>query len=301
MNLQYQITPVQEINHPILERAGVHLLIKREDLNHPEIVGNKWWKLKYNLEAAIAAGHDTVLTFGGAYSNHIHATAGAANALQLRSIGIIRGEETLPLNPTLQFAARHSMTLEYTSRTEYRDKNSLAFLDKLKYKWGRFYLIPEGGTNMLAVKGCVEFAQTQIADLAFDHLFVAVGTGGTIAGLICGLRDTKNIVGVAVLKNGEFLRDDVRKLTEDFSGHAHSRWSILTQYHHGGYARSSQKLLRFISEMNETYHLPLDHVYTGKTLWAVFREIESGAIRRGDTVLMLHTGGLQASPSITLP
>jgi 1-aminocyclopropane-1-carboxylate deaminase len=299
MNLQYQNTPVQEISHPILERAGVRVWIKREDLNHPAVAGNKWWKLKYNLEAAILAGHDTVLTFGGAYSNHIYATAPSASALKLRSIGVIRGEETLPLNATLQFAASHGMILQYVSRTDYREKESMHFLERLKRKWGSFYLIPEGGTNMLAVKGCAEFADTQLSDLQFDHLFVPVGTGGTIAGLICGLHDTRNIVGVAVLKEGEFLKEDVRKLTEEFSGRAYSRWSILTQYHHGGYAKTNPRLMSFISEMNEVCRLPLDQVYTGKMLWAAFREIESGGIRRGDRVLILHTGGVQSSGSIT--
>lgn len=300
MDLQYKKTPVQEIrHHPILEKAGVRVFVKREDLNHADIAGNKWWKLKYNLEAAVAERHDTVLTFGGAYSNHIYATAAYAHALKLRSIGIIRGEEINPLNPTLEFASNHGMHLEYLSRTDYRLKDTLPFLEELKRRWGRFYLIPEGGTNALAVRGCAEFAETQLANIEFDHLFLPVGTGGTTAGVITGLHDTRNIVGVAVLKNGEFLRSEVAKLIEDSSGLSYSRWSILTAYHHGGYAKTSQELLSFIAEMNEIYKLPLDHVYTGKMLWAVFREIESGRIRRGERVLALHTGGLQGLLSVT--
>ena len=156
--IKYDKTQIQELKSQIFEQSGVRLLIKREDQNHPFVSGNKWWKLKYNLEEAMKAGHTTLLTFGGAYSNHIYATAAAAHELGLKSIGIIRGEETLPLNPTLSFAKASGMQLHYVSREAYRNKTRISFIEQLHNQFGDFYLIPEGGTNELAVKGCTEFA-----------------------------------------------------------------------------------------------------------------------------------------------
>jgi 1-aminocyclopropane-1-carboxylate deaminase len=291
--LHYQSTPIQEIHHSILEKTGVRLLVKREDLNHPLVSGNKWWKLKYNLEEALRLKKQTVVTFGGAFSNHIYATAAAAKEKNLKSIGLIRGEETLPLNATLSFVRENGMELRYISREEYRRKDSNEFLRKLEAQFGDFYLIPEGGTNDLAVKGCAEYAQKELATIDFDHLFIPVGTGGTIAGLICGFCGKKEITGVTVLKNGEFLKEKIEKLVYNFSGNTYEKWSLLTSYHHGGYAKLTDELLRFISVMKEEHKLPLDTVYTGKLMWAVMKEIEQGKFRRGSTVLAFHTGGVQ--------
>lgn len=291
--LHYQQTHLQEIHHASLKKAGVNLIIKREDLNHPHVSGNKWWKLKYNLLDAIQKDYKTILTFGGAFSNHLFAAAAASHEVGLKSIGIIRGEKTLPLNPTLQFALNHEMQIHYISREQYREKLKEEFIDNLHREFGAFYLIPEGGSNPLAVKGCAEFAETELSNINYDYLCLPVGTGGTMAGIICGLQDRKNIVGIAVLKNGGFLKEDIKKFSEDFSGKSFQNWSLLTHYHHGGYAKFTPELLAFIAEMKLLHNLPLDPVYTGKLLWAVMKEIEKGYFKRGSTILVLHTGGLQ--------
>jgi 1-aminocyclopropane-1-carboxylate deaminase len=296
--LAYQSTPTVALNLPELDRNGLQVLIKREDLNHPYVCGNKWWKLKYNLDEARKAGVEKILTFGGAYSNHIYATAAAAHELGFKSIGIIRGEETLPLNNTLTFASGMGMQLYYVNREQYKLKSESAFVSDLKERFGEFYLIPEGGTNQLAFKGCADFAKSELHHSDFDYLILPVGTGGTIAGIIAGLEGKKKIIGIPVLKNGEFLQNEIETLLKNFSGRDYGNWSLLTSYHHGGYAKVSEALKRFIVTMKVEHDLPLDPVYTGKLMWAVVKEIELGHFERGSTILVLHTGGLQGSVDI---
>jgi 1-aminocyclopropane-1-carboxylate deaminase/D-cysteine desulfhydrase-like pyridoxal-dependent ACC family enzyme len=293
--LIYHNTPIQEIHSAALDKAGVRLLVKREDLNHPAISGNKWWKLKYNLEEANLLNKNTVLTFGGAFSNHIYATASAAKEHHLGSIGIIRGEETLPLNATLGFARQNGMLVHYVSREAYRKKNDTDFINKLTQTFGDFYLIPEGGTNVLAVKGCAEYARKELASITFDQLYLAVGTGGTMAGLIAGFEGKKKIIGIPVLKNADFLNDSIQQLAQAFKGETYNNWSLLTAYHHGGYARVTKELMAFIASMKDLHNLPLDHVYTGKLMWAVMKELERGSFSRGTTIMVLHSGGLQGT------
>lgn len=285
--LSYSVTPVQEIHDPLFEKAGVRLLIKREDLNHPLVSGNKWWKLKYNLEEAVELGQTTLLTFGGAYSNHIFATAAAANELGLKSIGIIRGEETLPLNNVLSFAVRKGMKLHYVSREGFRSKTENDFIDELHQLFGEFYLIPEGGTNHLAVKGITEFAQTLGND--FDYLCCAAGTGGTMAGLINGTSPKKKLIGFPVLKGGEFLKGEIEALLQ----HERNNWSLITDYHFGGYAKSTSQLITFIEKFINTHQISLDHVYTGKALFGVYDQILMNAFPKGSAILFIHTGGVR--------
>jgi 1-aminocyclopropane-1-carboxylate deaminase len=286
--LSYTPTPIQEIHDETLRRAGIRLLVKREDLNHPLISGNKWWKLLYNLKEAHRQGRQTLLTFGGAFSNHIYATAAAARELGFKSIGIIRGEETFPLNATLQFAGEQGMHLHYISREDYRQKDSIKFRERLYQQYGDVYIIPEGGTNTLAVQGCVEFAQ-QLRETPFDYVCLAVGTGGTIAGLIGGLDTDKRIVGVSTLK-GDFLKSAVASLIKRETA---GNWSILTDYHHGGYAKTTPELLAFMWRFEQDHNLPLDQVYTAKMMWAIMQEAKRGAFQRDTTILAIHTGGLQ--------
>ena len=290
--LNYVETPVKEIYDDLFDRVGISVYVKHEELNHPTVSGNKWWKLKYNLERAKNLNYDTVLTFGGAYSNHVYATAAAASEYGFKSIGVIRGEETRPLNSTLTFASACGMQLHYISREAYRIKKHAPFLDELKNKWDHFYLIPEGGTNDLAVKGCAEFASEKL-NFDFDYLCLPVGTGGTLAGMVAGLPESKSVIGFAVLKGGDFLKDDVRELVKKFSDREYSNWSIQTDYHFGGYARFTPKLMQFISRMEQQHHLRLDHVYTGKLMAGVYDLIEKSYFKRGSRVLILHTGGLR--------
>jgi 1-aminocyclopropane-1-carboxylate deaminase len=295
--LNYSTTPVQEIHLPLLEEAGIQLLVKREDLNHPFVSGNKWWKLKYNLEEAVRE-KKKILTFGGAYSNHLYATAAATRELSMESIGIVRGELTFPLNHTLSFAKEKGMILEFVSREQYRRKNSGEFIDELRNKFGDFYLIPEGGTNSFAIKGCIEFAQ-HLKVIQHDCLVLPVGTGGTIAGLTIGFEGKKNIIGVSVLK-GDFHHNEISRLlqAEKKSDDVYENWSMLTSYNHGGYGKVTRELVDFMRVMRDSHNLPLDPVYTGKLLWAVMEEIKKGSFARGTTILALHTGGLQGGYGI---
>lgn len=289
--LSYTQTPVQEIYDPIFDKAGVRVLVKREDLNHPYVSGNKWWKLKYNLEEAKKLGHKTLLTFGGAYSNHIFATAAAAQELGFESIGVIRGEKTLPLNPTLSFAKSCGMKLTYITREKYRQKINPAFVEELHKMFGDFYLIPEGGTNALAVRGVEEFAQTLGG--GFDYLCCAVGTGGTLAGLIKGTPASKTILGFSVLKGGGFLQDEVEKML----GAKAENWCLQTDYHFGGYGKTTETLNKFIKDQSTKNNLPLDRVYTGKLLAGIYDLIRLGYFKKGATMLVVHSGGLQINQS----
>jgi len=286
--LGYTPTPIQELHDPVFEKAGVRVLVKREDLNHPFVSGNKWWKLKYNLEEAKMLRKNTLLTFGGAYSNHTYATAAAAHALGLKSIGIIRGEETLPLNHTLTFAKSRGMELYYVSRADYRMKHEPEFIQKLQDQFGDFYLIPEGGTNALAVKGVAEFARQLDYEVDFDYVCLSVGTGGTLAGVIEGLSDSKKIIGFSSLRGGEFLEEEIRTYTDK-----NGNWEIIHDYHFGGYAKTTLALIQFIEQIEKQFNLPLDPVYTSKMLFGVFDLLKNGFFKKGSTILLVHTGGLQ--------
>lgn len=290
----YRKTITHEIHSQLFEQSGLRLLVKREDQNHPFVSGNKWWKLKYNLEEARRFDQSTLLTFGGAYSNHIYATAAAAKETGLKSIGIIRGEEVLPLNHTLAFAESCGMKLYYVSRSAYRQKTETTFIQQLHDQFGDFYLIPEGGTNELAIKAVAEFASALIHEIDFEYLCLPVGTGGTMAGFVRGFAGRKNIVGFSVLKGGGFLNDEVKKLARD----SFDNWHIMENYHFGGYAKFTDELIDFMKETESQHQLPLDQVYTAKMMFGILDLIEKNFFKRGSTILMLHTGGLQGRKGI---
>lgn len=284
--IRYEKTTISELKGEIIEQSGVKLLIKREDQNHPFVSGNKWWKLKYNLDEALKAGY-TTLTFGGAYSNHIHATAAATHELGLKSIGIIRGEETLSLNPTLSFAKARGMQLQYVSREEYRNKTEASFIEQLHNQFGDFYLIPEGGTNELAVRGCAEFAKQLSNEVEFDYLCLPVGTGGTMAGIIEGLDESKKIIGFPVLKGATFLEDEIRRYTTK------NNWQLVYDYHFGGYAKVTKELTEFMDQVEKQFNIPLDPIYTAKMMFGIMDLIKKKFFAAGSTILAIHTGGLQ--------
>ncbi len=283
--LAYANTPIQEIQYQAIFTAGVRLYIKREDLNHPYVSGNKWWKLKYNLSEALRQKKNTLLTFGGAYSNHIYATAAAAREVNLKAIGIIRGEEQTSVNPVIQFARRAGMELHFVSREAYRRKIEYDFIKSFKKDFGDYYLIPEGGSNELAVAGVKEFASGLIGD--FDYICCPVGTGGTLAGLVNGVKGSSMIVGFSVLKNGSFLSDEVRRLGADYDN-----WTIRTEYDFGGYAKSTQWLSSFIDSFIRDHNVPIEPVYTGKMMAGIFDLLNKGFFKKGSSILALHTGGI---------
>lgn len=287
---------LQELAEPIAQARGVRLLLWRDDLVSPDLPGNKARKLKHNLAAMREQGQDTLLTFGGAYSNHIAAVAAAGRLFGLRTIALIRGEETSPLNPTLSQAAAEGMALHYLDRSSYRRRADPDFVAELLARYGPAYVLPEGGSNALALPGCAELAAEIRQQVRFDALAVAVGTGGTLAGLLTGLAGSEQAVGVAALKNGGFLRDEVDALTREGAGQVFTNYSLQTDYHFGGYAKYSAELLAFIRQFQLHHGVLLDPIYTGKLLYGVLDLISQGYFSSGSTVVAIHTGGLQAWP-----
>ncbi len=284
-------TPIVKISDRRLTKAGIELYMKREDLTHPYISGNKFRKLKYNLLEAKNQGQETLLTFGGAYSNHIHALAYAGKKYHFNTIGVIRGDMVLPLNPTLRDASDFGMKLHFISRSEYRCKTEPDFLEGLRKQYGDFYLVPEGGTNAHAVKGCAELVDDCVK--TFDMICCAAGTGGTTAGIIAGLNGKQNVIGFPVLKPGEFLEAEIVKLLETCAEETYQNWCLMCKYHFGGYAKFDSKLIEFINRFNRKHHIPLDPVYTGKMVYGIYDLVSAGFFKRGQQILAIHTGGLQ--------
>jgi 1-aminocyclopropane-1-carboxylate deaminase len=277
----------QPVQLSLLRHKQVSLSIKREDLLHPFISGNKYRKLKYNLLEAKKMGYLTILTFGGAYSNHIAATAFAANEKGFKSIGVIRGDElkdTWHQNPTLQRAHEQGMVFKFVNRETYRKKEEPLSLLALRNEFGDFYLLPEGGTNRLAIKGCEEIITKE--DEQFDFVCTCVGTGGTVSGLVNSSFGHQEVLGFSALK-GDFLRDDIRKMTKN------ERWKLISNYHFGGYGKITQELVEFINNFREQTNVPLDPIYTGKMLFGLLDMVKHDTFARGTKILAIHTGGLQ--------
>jgi 1-aminocyclopropane-1-carboxylate deaminase len=281
---------LQNLNQPVKLSFNneVEITIKREDKIHPYISGNKFRKLKYNLIAAKEQGYATLLTFGGAFSNHIAATAATGYEFGFKTIGIIRGDELdqkINENPTLAFASKSGMHLKFISRALYKQKNESYFLDELKQEFDNFYLLPEGGTNELAIKGCEEILTKD--DQFFDYICVSVGTGGTIAGLINSAKDHQKVLGFPALK-GNFLFDEIKKYTK-----SNKNWSLINDYHFGGYGKINSDLITFINKFKKETEIPLDPIYTGKMLYGIIDMIKNDYFNRNTKILIIHTGGLQ--------
>ena len=279
-----------EIRNPQLEAAKISLHLLRLDKVHPLISGNKWFKLKYNLIEAREEGHDTLLTFGGAYSNHIFATAAAGKEYNFRTIGVIRGEPTEPLNPTLKFATEQGMRLAYVSREDYRNKDSAEFQNRLIRQFGQCYVIPEGGSNSLAVRGCAEILP-QPTD--YHYVTCCVGTGGTLAGILESNQEQAKILGFPALKGGNFLYDEVNRLTKTYSGNIYENYRIVEDYHFGGYAKANAELVDFINTFQREQQIQLDPIYTGKMMYGLFDMVAAGFFSEGIRILAVHSGGLQ--------
>jgi 1-aminocyclopropane-1-carboxylate deaminase len=281
-------SPLEELHDDRLVTASVRLFLKRDDLINPYIPGNKWRKLKYNIEAARAQGHDLIVTFGGAYSNHIRATAAAGYYFGFSTVGVIRGEEHLPLNPVLAYAVGHGMRLTYLDRAAYRDKTSPGAIASLRERFGRFYLLPEGGTNELAVLGC----QAIPAEISqpFDVICCPCGTGGTLAGIAQGLAEEQRAVGFSVLKGGEFLDRQVGELQALSSGAPSDNWSIEHGFHFGGFARRAPLLDQFIADFERRHGVQLDWVYTAKMMYGIYALAGQPVLPAGTTAVAVITG-----------
>ena len=276
-----------DIQHIENIKLTPQLSLKPEFRVHQTVSGNKYRKLKYNIKAVLDGNFEGVLTFGGAFSNHIAATAAVGKALDIPTVGFIRGEELasgMDSNTTLSYAKACGMHLEFLSRSEYRQKTEDSFLKSIQKKYPKFYIIPEGGTNALAIDGCREILNE--ADREFDIICCAVGTGGTISGLINSSLPHQKIIGFPALK-GTFLREDICKFAQQ------SNWDLCHEYHFGGYAKVNLELIQFINKFKKEFELPLDPIYTGKMMFGIFDLIQNGFFSKSEKILAIHTGGLQ--------
>jgi len=292
-------SPLERLQAPILRRAEVALYIKRDDLLRMgpglALCGNKWRKLQYNLQRARAQKHHRLLTFGGAFSNHIAAVAAAGQEFGFETIGIIRGERPEELNPTLRQAEYCGMQLSFISRRDYRQKQEAEFLRQLDATFAPFYLLPEGGSNPFALPGCRAIVQEVEQQLGVppDYYCLSVGSGGTMAGVIRGAGERSSVLGFSALK-GDFLQREVARILEASQpGTCPASWSIQTDYHFGGYARYQPDLIRFIHQFYQTHGIVLDPIYTGKMVYGLMDQIERGAFARDSRIVAIHTGGLQ--------
>lgn len=276
-----------KIDDPLLERHAVSLWIKRDDLLHPVISGNKWRKLKYNLDEALSLGADTIISMGGTYSNHLHALAYTGKILGLKTIGIIRGERPTPLTPTLLDMQNWGMELRFISRSDYRHYRNYKHWHDLPGLKPYQYWLPEGGANKLAIQGVAELVDE--IDIPYDTLCVACGTGTTLAGLINAVSGKITVLGFAALKNAGFLQSDVQSL---LSGEFHD-FEIFQDYHFGGFAKLNPTLASFMAQFGQKTLIPLEPVYTGKMLYGLYDLIAKGYFKSGQRIVAVHTGGLQ--------
>jgi len=280
--------PVDKIDLPVLKKHGVKLFLQRDDLLHPEISGNKWRKLKYNIQEFKKGGYRQIVTFGGAFSNHIAATAAAGSKFDVPTIGIIRGEESNLSNPTLSLAKENGMILKFISRTEYKQKNEETFLTKLALEFPNSLIIPEGGANADGILGCSEII-TNSSD--YDIVVCACGTGGTLSGIVSSLDSRTACIGVPVLKNAFFIEKDIQNNLDTINCE-NDNWSLNYDYHLGGYAKFNEDLHTFIEEFFKETKIKLDPIYTGKMMYGIMDLVAKNELKN-KRVLAIHTGGLQ--------
>ena len=324
----FKTPPLQPVEHPLLTQKNVQLWIKRTDLLHPVISGNKWYKLKYNLVAALQQGVKGVVSFGGAWSNHLHALAAACRELQLPVTAVIRGEpELVEKSEMLQDAAKWGMDFHFVTRSEYRQREDEVWLQQLMQHYPGYLLVPEGGSSALAELGLVELGQEieqqlQAEQITIDQLWCAMGTGGTFAGLLAARTLDYQMLGMPVLKGGDFLRQEVeQKLAQSFyradnslmasnekplKSVEHNDFTLITDGHWGGYGKVKPELVQWMDQFYQDTGVLLDPVYTGKLLYRFFQGLELpdgdvGAVPEGSLVVLLHSGGLQGRRGFGLP
>lgn len=285
-------TPLQELSWSAARARGVRILVKREDLLHPQLSGNKFYKLYYTLQRARQQGITRLLSFGGAYSNHIHALAAAGALFDFETVGIIRGSPGAYPSPTLADAARWGMRLQHVSRADYRRRYDAGYWAELQAQWGACLIIPEGGSHADGVSGARAIAAA-LNPVAYDLLCLPCATGTTLAGMISAARPQIRIQGYCVLKGMQTLAADVAQLLSACGPDPLPEWDICHDYHGGGYARMPQTLLDFMHKFTLETGIPLDPVYTGKMFWGLHDQLQRGLIRPGATVIAIHTGGLQ--------
>ncbi|MEH6557119.1 MAG: pyridoxal-phosphate dependent enzyme [Oceanicoccus sp.] len=292
-----QFANLQTLDDPVFQRAGIHCSVLRLDTFSSFANGNKFFKLKHNILQAKAQGFDKILSFGGAYSNHIHALALAGRHFGMSTVGIIRGDDLPIMNPTLTDAVAAGMNLKFISRRDYKRRNDAGFLDDIKVQYPDFFVVPEGGSNVLGVQGCME-----IVDHIYSHgvkkvdlIVVPCGTAATLAGIAASCEAGEKVLGFSVLKNGQYLDTEVEKFISDLSIDDRKNWSISHDYHCGGYAKLSSELMSFIDNFQRRHDIPIEPVYSGKMFFGLNQMLQASScpIAPGSHVVAIHTGGLQ--------
>ena len=295
-------SPLQQIEEPLFTKHNIRVYVKRDDLIHPVISGNKWRKLKLNFEKFIQGKYERIVTFGGAFSNHIAAVAELGKLGEIPTTGIIRGDELSPdSNDTLRKAFQNGMQLQFVSREKYAERYERVYHEELRCGLGNILLIEEGGANFLGTLGISEV----LKELPFepDFMFAATGTGTTAAGLLLA-SENMTVVSVPVMKNGAFIAEEIEKMLRlatfdnDLAAEKMSRLQLETGFHFGGYGRCTNELVSLINTFYKQHHIPLDQVYTAKMVSAFYHHVELGKIPGGSSVVLLHTGGLQGTSSI---
>ncbi len=295
------LSTLDKIQSPLLEKHNVRLFVKRDDLIHPEVSGNKWRKLKYNLLQCQHQKNEGVLTFGGAYSNHLVATAAACKIAGLKSVGVVRGEELNAMsNETLLRCVELGMHLHFVSRSEYLLKEERGYYEELNQEFPNHFIVPEGGANYLGMIGCQEMTKELPVDVY--RIVVAQGTTTTSCGVLLGLNNNQRISVVPVLKGFQVLEEMQRLLGRTALESEHvdvlcSKVDVWDNYHFGGYAKFDSELVAFVRSFHQTHHMRLDPVYTGKAMFALFDQIQQGKCD-GETIVFVHTGGLQGIAGI---
>ena len=295
-------SPLQEVSHSVLSRRNIRLFVKRDDLIDPEISGNKWRKLKLNLAQAKHRGNDTVLTFGGAHSNHLAATAAAASRQSLKSIGVVRGEDADLDNPTLRFARDKGMKLHLVSREEYGGRNNPAMQESLHTAFGHFYTIPEGGANHYGVQGCQDIMKE--IDIDAHRIFVACGTATTLSGMALANMRRSDIYGVSALKGGGFLiknlEDNLHSVYQDADTerYAKEKVHLLLNHHFGGFAKTTDQLIAFMRDFYRETGIKTDPIYTAKAAFAMVKMALKHETVRPENWVLIHTGGMQGIPAM---
>ena len=293
LELTFKPSILTKIDDPLLDQYEIELWMKRDDLLHPVISGNKWRKLKYSLDYALSSGADTLISMGGAYSNHLHALAYAGKLLGLKTTGFIRGERPETLTPTLIDMQNWGMELTFVSRSDYRLlRQHQSSLDFPGIK-PRQYWLPEGGAQALALTGVAELVNE--IDVVYDMLCVPCGTGATLAGMIAAAPDQVSVMGFAALKNAGFLQADVAALLPKPA----TNWQINLDYHFGGFAATTEELMAFIAGFEDKTGIILEPVYTGKMMYALYDLITRHRFKPGRRIIAVHTGGLQGKRGFT--
>ncbi len=293
------LAPLQEIHFDLFEQKSIRVFVKREDLLHPLMGGNKLYKLHGYLKAYLDSDcRGPIVSFGGAYSNHVLALAAAGNLHDIPTVAVIRGEEPGVLSDTLADAKNLGMKLVFVSRSEYRRRHEAEYLQTLKDKLGDVFFIPEGGSGKLGAQGCISLAEgiTLSAQFRPEIVFHACGTGGSLAGLIAGFERQPvagiQTYGVPVLKGHTALKSDIIRMISDLGGESHN-WCLLEDYHAGGYAKFPDELASFMQEFEQQTRLDLDPVYTAKVMWAIVDQVKQGRFPAGSNIIAVHSGGLQ--------